>query len=55
MHAETRFKMMTDMDPERAAAFVEEAQRYARRQWVRYRDLAETGNLTIPEEKAPRP
>jgi pyruvate-ferredoxin/flavodoxin oxidoreductase len=51
MYSETRFKMMMKMDPERAKRYLEEAQRFAEKQWTRYSDLAKTGNLTMPKEK----
>ncbi len=50
MYNEARFKMVLKMNAERAASFLEAASDKARRDWVRYRDLAESGNLTLTKE-----
>ena len=51
MYNEARFKMVLKMDEARAETFVEEAARKAQRDWVRYRDLADSGNLTLTKEQ----
>jgi len=50
MYNEARFKMVLKMNAERAETFLEEAAGKAQRDWVRYRDLAESGNLTRTKE-----
>jgi len=52
MYNEARFKMVLKMNAERAETFVKEAQDKARRDWIRYSDLAESGNLSMTEEQA---
>ncbi|MEJ2500632.1 MAG: hypothetical protein P8Y65_05805 [Campylobacterales bacterium] len=39
------------MNAERAEAFLDEASQKAQRDWVRYRDLADSGNLTLSKEE----
>jgi pyruvate-ferredoxin/flavodoxin oxidoreductase len=51
MYNEARFKMVLKMNGERAEMFLEEASRKAQRDWVRYRDLADSGNLTLSKEE----
>ena len=51
MYNEARFKMVLKMDAERADGFLKAASMKAQHDWVRYRDLAATGNLTLTKEK----
>jgi pyruvate-ferredoxin/flavodoxin oxidoreductase len=51
MYNEARFKMVLKMNAERAETFLDEASRKAQRDWVRYRDLADSGNLTLSKEE----
>ena len=51
MYNETRFKMVLKMDRERARHFLEEAQETAKRNWIRYSDLAASGNLIKTKEE----
>jgi pyruvate-ferredoxin/flavodoxin oxidoreductase len=51
MYNETRFKMVVKMNRERARRFLEEAQDLARRNWIRYSDLAASGNLIKTKEE----
>ena len=51
MYNEARFKMVLKMNEERAGAFLEEAALKAQHDWIRYRDLAESGNLTLTKEQ----
>jgi len=44
---ETRYRMLTQSDPVRAAALMHEAQRDVQTQWQRYHDMA-----TVLEEEA---
>ena len=51
MYNEARFKMVLKMNAERAESFLEEATRKARHDWIRYSDLAASGNLTLTKEE----
>lgn len=50
MYNEARFKMVLRMDVDRAGGFLKEAEAKAQRDWVRYSDLAASGNLSWTEE-----
>lgn len=52
MYNEARFKMVLKMNPERAEHFLAAATQKAQRDWVRYSDLALSGNLTLTKEQA---
>lgn len=51
MYNEARFKMVLKMDSERAETFLAEASRKAQRDWIRYSDLAASGNLSLAKEQ----
>ncbi|UFS62066.1 pyruvate:ferredoxin (flavodoxin) oxidoreductase [Sulfurimonas sp. HSL-3221] len=50
MYNEARFKMVLKMNAERAEGFLDAATQKAQRDWIRYRDLADSGNLTFSKE-----
>jgi pyruvate-ferredoxin/flavodoxin oxidoreductase len=54
MYNEARFKMVLKMNEERAETFLEEASLKAQRDWIRYHDLADSGNLTLTKEQVCR-
>ncbi len=49
MYNETRFKMVEKIDSNKAKEFLQEAQRVADKNWIKYSDLAKSGNLNILE------
>ena len=51
MYNEARFKMVLKMNAERADAFLDAASRKAQRDWIRYSDLAASGNLNLSKEE----
>jgi len=54
MYNEARFKMVLKMNEARADSFLQEASLKAQHDWTRYRDLAESGNLTFTKEQVCR-
>jgi pyruvate-ferredoxin/flavodoxin oxidoreductase len=50
MQAETRFRMVEKLDPERFRRFVRQAQRQAEQRWGVYQQLA---GVTVPQPQAP--
>lgn len=51
MYSETRFSMVKKMDPELAERYLEEADNFAKREWVRYQDLQNSENLSIKKDQ----
>ena len=51
MYNETRFKMVLKMNKERAEEFLSEAGKKAKRNWICYSDLHESGNLTLKKDE----
>lgn len=51
MYSETRFSMAVKMNPELANTYLEKAGQYAQREWIRYQDLHNSGNLTLQKEQ----
>jgi pyruvate-ferredoxin/flavodoxin oxidoreductase len=51
MYNETRFKMVLKMNRERADEFLSDAGKKAKRNWIRYSDLQQSGNLTLKKDE----
>ncbi len=47
MYSENRFKMVEKMNPELAKTFLKRADKLAKKEWIRYQDLKDSGNLTF--------
>ncbi len=51
MYSENRFKMVEKINPELAETFIKKADEFAKREWTRYQDLENSGNLTFKKDK----
>lgn len=51
MYSETRFSIVEKMDSELAKQYLQEADAFAKREWVRYQDLKNSENLSIEKDQ----
>jgi pyruvate-ferredoxin/flavodoxin oxidoreductase len=51
MYSETRFNMVQKMDPKLAEEYLQEADAFAKREWIRYQDLLNSQNLSIEKDQ----